>query len=688
VDNYCNQVGFTGFGDNGSVRDYFFDVSDGALTYTNFVPAAYYRAAHPKSYYTDPGIPYGQRAQELIVEALTDLDNHDFDFSQYDADSDGIIDAVNCFYAGEIWNNWAEGLWPHSWWVWFCADGVCTGSYQITNMGASLTLRTFCHENGHMLMDWPDLYDYDYDSTGVGRFCLMAYSTSNTNPCEPCAYLKLIAGWSQTTALTVPQSRLIVSASSANRFYKFNHPTLANEFYIIENRRQTGRDAGLPDAGLAIWHIDTYGDNSNNEMTPESHFLVTLVQADGLWDLEHDVNYGDATDLWAAPDYTDCTPTTAPNTNWWSGEASGLAITGISASANLMTFDYSASLLPQGIMAWGANYFGQCNVPAPNTGFVAVAGDWHHSLGLKGDGSIVAWGWNDYGQCNVLAPNSGFVAVGGGRDYSLGLKADGSISAWGRNNVGQCNVPEPNTGFTAVAVGYEHSLGLKADGSIRAWGANNWGDCDVPAPNTGFTAVAAGDWHSLGLKADGSISAWGNNGNGECNVPSPNTGFVAIAAGDWHNLGLKADGSIAAWGYNGDGECNVPAPNTGFTAVAGGMYHSLGLKVDGSIVAWGANDYGQCNVPAPNTGFTAVATGYEHSLGLKGYVRGDLNCDDAVNLDDIPHFVQALVDPAGYDADHDGAPYLLCNRMAADMDGDTLIDGRDIPGFVDALLHP
>jgi hypothetical protein len=54
---------------------------------------------------------------------------------------------------------------------------------------------------------------------------------------------------------------------------------------------------------------------------------------------------------------------------------------------------------------------------------VAVAGGWYHSLGLKADGSIVAWGWNDDAQCDVPAPNSSFVAVVGGGMFSLGLKA-------------------------------------------------------------------------------------------------------------------------------------------------------------------------------------------------------------------------------------------------------------------------
>jgi M6 family metalloprotease-like protein len=344
VSAYCNEEGFTGYGDNGSVHDYYYDVSDGQLMYWNYVPAAYYRAAQFKPYYTDPNVQYGVRARELITEALTYLDNNGFDFSPFDADGDGYIDALNCFYAGASWNNWAEGLWPHSGYMTFCADGVCTYRYQISDMGAypaALYLFTFCHENGHMLMGWPDLYDYDYDSNGVGEFCLMGYGTIDTNPCKPCAYLRHVAGWSSTTVLTLPQMGLSVPSDS-NTFYKYDHPTNLNEYYIIENRQQTGRDAELPDAGLAIWHVDTEGNNSNQQMTPESHYLVTLVQADGLWDLEYNVNYGDATDLWAAPSYTQCMPGTSPNTNWWSGLASNLFVTNISASGPTMTFDFNA----------------------------------------------------------------------------------------------------------------------------------------------------------------------------------------------------------------------------------------------------------------------------------------------------------------------------------------------------------
>ncbi len=338
-DDYCNKEGYSGYGNNGSVRDYFYDVSEGNLTYTNFVPTQYFRAPNTKSYYCNPSVGYGQRAQELVAAALNNLDASGFDFSQYDSNGDGIIDAVNCFYAGNTWNNWAEGLWPHAGWLSWSADGVSTERYQISNAGSQLALGTFCHENGHMLMGWPDLYDYDGDSQGVGSFCLMCAGCFGTNPNEPCAYFKMDAGWADVTELWDPATGLPVSVDG-NVMYRFQRVGHPNEFYLVENRQSTGRDAGLPDNGLAIWHVDTDGSNNYQQQTPDLHYLVTLVQADGDWDLENNRNSGDNSDLYAAPSYTDCTPTSYPTTAWWDRTDSQASFFDISASGSMMTFDF------------------------------------------------------------------------------------------------------------------------------------------------------------------------------------------------------------------------------------------------------------------------------------------------------------------------------------------------------------
>jgi len=338
VTDFCNAQGYTGFGNNGSVYDYFYDVSGGLFRYTNVV-TAYYTAAHNRSYYSDPGVTLGTRARELILEALHDLSSQAFDFSSLSSDADGFVYALNVFYAGPCPNNWGEGLWPHSWSLespYDAAAGKRVNDYQITNMGDQLSLATFCHENGHMVCDFPDLYDYGYQSLGVGDYCLMGYGgPDEKNPTHVGAYLKYNAGWAHSVAEIAPELDATLSALS-NDF--FIHQRSAAEYFIIENRRQQDRDAALPDAGLAIWHVDETGSNNDEQMTLAHHYECSLEQADNQWDLENDVNSGDGGDLFGAPEDTRFADSTSPNSKWWDGTSSGLDIYEISAPGDTMTF--------------------------------------------------------------------------------------------------------------------------------------------------------------------------------------------------------------------------------------------------------------------------------------------------------------------------------------------------------------
>ncbi|UCG33065.1 MAG: hypothetical protein JSU68_00240, partial [Phycisphaerales bacterium] len=47
----------------------------------------------------------------------------------------------------------------------------------------------------------------------------------------------------------------------------------------------------------------------------------------------------------------------------------------------------------------------------------------YHGVGLKADGSIVSWGHNSYGQCDVPVPNTDFVALAAGNTHGLGIRS-------------------------------------------------------------------------------------------------------------------------------------------------------------------------------------------------------------------------------------------------------------------------
>jgi M6 family metalloprotease-like protein len=339
VDEFCNQQGYSGFGNNGSVFNYFFDNSLGRCRYTNIV-ADYYTAQEPKSFYTDPNIQQGVRARQLIVEALTHLQNNNFDFTPLSADSAGFVYALNVYYAGEVVNNWAEGLWPHAWHLATrieLAPGKGAFDYQFTDLSHQLTLGTFCHENGHMLCDYPDLYDYGGESSGVGAYCLMCAggNVDEKNPTHISAYLKRLSGWAGNVT-AIQHNQQVELDSGNNEFAIFTKHS--GEYFLVENRQKQGRDVSLPDEGLAIWHVDEDGSNSNEQRTPTQHYELSLEQADGDFRLESiRFHRGDSTDLHGEA-ITQFADSTSPSSKWWDGTASNLDIFEITPPGTKMQF--------------------------------------------------------------------------------------------------------------------------------------------------------------------------------------------------------------------------------------------------------------------------------------------------------------------------------------------------------------
>jgi len=339
VENFCNEPGYSGFGNNGSVYDYFLDNSLGRCRYTNIV-ADYYRAQHPKSYYTDRTIAQPIRARQLIFEALDHLLNNNFDFSRLTVDSQGYVYATNVYYAGPATNNWGEGLWPHAYHLGRgvrLAPGKYACDYQFTDMSHQLSLGTFCHENGHMLCDYPDLYDYGGQSGGVGAFCLMCTggNLGKKNPANICAYLKRLSGW-DNSVIQLEHDQQVTLPAGGNDFAIFSKT--GSEYFIIENRVKSRRDTVLPDEGLAIWHIDEFGHNDNEQREPGRHYEASLEQADGNFSLERTSHpFGDSTDLFGQHRKRFADDTT-PDSKWWDGSASNLEIFDISDPGQLVSF--------------------------------------------------------------------------------------------------------------------------------------------------------------------------------------------------------------------------------------------------------------------------------------------------------------------------------------------------------------
>lgn len=335
VNDYINKKGYTGFNNNGSVNDFFMDVSNGKMNYTNYV-AEYYRAQKPKTYYDNPDA--SGTAKELVLEALNHLKDQGFDFSTLTTENGNVV-ATNLYYAGYADAGWGKGLWPHAGSLsGFTANGVTVNRYQMTAMQDKLSLGTFCHENGHMVCRLPDLYDMQQDSKGVGNYCIMCFSWG-VNPVPFNPYFRELCGWETITDISnaAPGTVFKHVANSITSF-KYQNPSNSNEFFSIDSRVKKGRNGHIPDAGLMIWHVDENGSNSYQDMTPSRHYMVSVEQADSLFDLENNTNYGLENDLFHKGYNDRFNDNSLPDAKWWDESNSGLDIVVITDVCDTMIF--------------------------------------------------------------------------------------------------------------------------------------------------------------------------------------------------------------------------------------------------------------------------------------------------------------------------------------------------------------
>ena len=332
-----NDDSYTANGNYCSVRHYFRLMSSGLLDYSNVVVGPI-RLSHDQRYYVD---------NLLAGEALNLVVDMGVDLSQFDSKGEGYIDALSFMYAGStLYEGW---LWPHNFYMDWEHGGYRADLYMITSQGLSssdLRIGTFCHESGHMLCRFPDLYDYgkrdgDFErSAGMGTYCLMSsgnHLNSGRTPAPICSYLRYLAGWCPNEiSLNTPGS---YTAEHGDYGTVLVYKTVYdNEYFLVENRSQLGLDQALPSAGLAIYHCDIQGSNEWQGGSAANHYQCGLLQADGHFDLEHGLNQGDTTDLFAIVDSEILSDATTPSTRLWDGSDSGLRIADIGSAGELISF--------------------------------------------------------------------------------------------------------------------------------------------------------------------------------------------------------------------------------------------------------------------------------------------------------------------------------------------------------------
>lgn len=291
----------------GSVRDYFLAQSNGQFELDFDVVGPVTMSNNYGYYGGDKEYQKDNLVYEMIKEA-SDAIQDQVNLKDYDWDGDGEADQVFFLYAGlgQASGGSASTIWPHESELRYWPCGVlsystgkintyaCANELQPVTQGStnyiSAGIGTICHEFSHCL-GFADMYDTSGGGAyGMSVFDVMDQGSYNGNgfvPCNYTAFERIYAGWVEPIELDVPATvKDMKSVSDYGRpFIMYNYKN-TNEYFLMENRQNTGWDKGLYGCnGLLIVHVNYVPSrwinntvNSSDQKIPQ---CCTVVNADG-----------------------------------------------------------------------------------------------------------------------------------------------------------------------------------------------------------------------------------------------------------------------------------------------------------------------------------------------------------------------------------------------------------------------
>lgn len=308
---YKNVINGKDFSDEeegyvGSVRDYFLAQSNGQFELDFDVVGPVTMSKNYGYYGNDGAYQKDEKVYEMIKEACDGIQDK-VNLKDYDWDGDGEADQVFFLYAGlgQASGGSAGTIWPHESELRYWPCGVlsystgkintyaCANELQPETQGSSRYISagigTICHEFSHCL-GFADMYDTTGGGGyGMSVFDVMDQGSYNGNgfvPCNYTAFERIYAGWVEPIELIDPATvKDMKSVSDYGRpFIMYNYKN-TNEYFLMENRQNTGWDKGLYGSnGLLIVHVNyvpsRWANNSVNS-SAEKIQCCTVVNADG-----------------------------------------------------------------------------------------------------------------------------------------------------------------------------------------------------------------------------------------------------------------------------------------------------------------------------------------------------------------------------------------------------------------------
>ena len=288
------------------VRGYFKDCSYGQFTPT-FDVVGPVKLPKPQIYYGAGN----DNITDLMTDACNAVDN-EVDFSQYDANGDGLVDLVYIIYAGHSANyrgNTSTDIWPKSGTTILSKsfDGKSIRRYGVSNELAGREnkkkeketingIGLFCHEFSHTL-GLPDIYAYktnaeDQNDQGMELWDLMDGGTEVQGGRVPSPYLaweREAMGWMSIDTLTTDcHIANLKTIDNGGKAYKILNPSASNEYIVLQSIQKGGWYQGWGNGsypkGLLVYRI-SYAYNKVNVFDFPNNVKgkprVIVVPADG-----------------------------------------------------------------------------------------------------------------------------------------------------------------------------------------------------------------------------------------------------------------------------------------------------------------------------------------------------------------------------------------------------------------------
>jgi immune inhibitor A len=307
-------------GATNSLKDYFDEVSYGQLNVVGTIGPVV-TLPHNMAYYSNP------ETWTIINESMKAADPS-VNFALYDA--------VIIYHAGQGEESSGD---PNDYWSsrWYglsmtydgktFTSGIVVPEEEVAPYGA---LGVTSHEFGHEI-GLPDLYNTGTGSAVVWDWELMDHGSWNNNgntPAHPSAWSKAKLGWLTPTPVIINSTVNVAQLESSGSAYRVRTPAMpASEYFLVENREQTGYDSAIPEAGIIIWHVDENQPNNNGAvkmLIPEDASNGAVIRLRGAAYSQNDGQ-------------TALTPTTTPDTDMNSGTPTGISFTDISAEGQSMS---------------------------------------------------------------------------------------------------------------------------------------------------------------------------------------------------------------------------------------------------------------------------------------------------------------------------------------------------------------